>query len=64
LEKISAGILARGPGYLQETRENLIQGIEYYQEHSRQLAQEQAEQFFHELKKMHETLESLPLGDG
>ena len=64
LEKISAGVLSRAPGYLEETRENLIQGIEYYQQHSRQLAEEQAEQFFQELKNMHETLAALPLGEG
>jgi len=64
LGKISAGVLSRAPGYLEETRENLIQGIEYYQQHSRQLAEEQAEQFFQELKNMHETLAALPLGEG
>jgi hypothetical protein len=61
MEKISAGLVTRAPGYLQETRENLMQGIAYYRSHSRQVAREQYEQFCLELEKMHETLAALPL---
>jgi len=63
IDKVSSGLVSRTPAYLQEIKENLLKGIEYYQSLPRQLIVEKSDQFFADLQKMRETIEALPLGD-
>ncbi|MFC1524080.1 hypothetical protein ACFL6N_04740 [Thermodesulfobacteriota bacterium] len=61
LEKFSLGLLSSTPKYLQETKENLLKGIEYYQNHAAQLVSDKCDRFLTELIKIRETVETLPL---
>ncbi|MBU4263741.1 MAG: hypothetical protein KKC76_17950 [Proteobacteria bacterium] len=63
MDKIASGLVSRAPAYLQELKENLLKGIEYYQGFPRQMIKEKSDQFFSDLLSMRETIEALPLGD-
>jgi hypothetical protein len=63
MEKIASELVSRAPGYLQEMKENLLKGIEYYQSLPRQMIAEKSDQFFTDLQSMRETIEALPVGD-
>lgn len=63
MDKIASGLVTRAPAYLQEIKENLLKGIEYYQSFPRQMIIDKSDQFFTDLRSMREAIEALPLGD-
>ncbi|MCJ7600727.1 MAG: hypothetical protein MUO63_04390, partial [Desulfobulbaceae bacterium] len=63
MEKISSGLMSRSPGYLQELKENLLKGIDYYQSLPRQMIAEKSDQFFTDMQSMREAIEALLVGD-
>ncbi len=58
MDRVVTGLVSRTPDYFREIKENLLGGIEYYQNLPRQLIVEKSDQFFNDLQKMRETIEA------
>ena len=61
IDNLPVGLSSNTAAYLQEMRENLFKGIEYYQALSSQLVEDCRDLFLTELKKMQAALEPLTL---
>ena len=62
IETLSSGLSSRTTTYLQEMRENLLNGIEYYKRSSSHLVEECRGRFLEELEKMQLALDPIRLG--
>lgn len=61
LDNFPIGLASNSASFLQGMRENLLKGIEYYQELSSQLVEDSREKFLAEVQKMKAALEPLVL---
>jgi hypothetical protein len=61
LEKFSAGIRSRKLSYYEEFKDNLLHGIQYYQDQFREFVSEHQERFAKDLVVLKEQIESIKI---
>lgn len=62
IDRFSVGIFPGTPKYFQEFKDNLLKGIEYYQEMADQFIEEQQERFLNDLNRLGKKLELISFG--